>query len=214
MLGLSHPALYGLFLYDDGVSTPKCLTYHNKISVLWMLNKYFYLLWRIVALTLKNCAYFPRSFHKLCTVYSVLPLTFLWSLKLLVFMKKTVCVLCEEEAKFLNKIRIHCKFRIDCNKFYYILRIVLVFVQNVILKDKADHSKRFMLYCFFWNALGIEKERKKERQLRGKKNVENRQIAWATWIGKKKGFLLSNVVLNRLGRWHDEDWFNSVRKTR
>lgn len=95
----------------------------------------------------------------------------------MVFIKKTVCVLCEEEAKFLNKIRIHCKFRIDCNKFYYILRIVLVFVQNVILKDKADHSKRFMLYCFFWNALGIEKERKKERQLRGKKNVENRQIA-------------------------------------
>jgi hypothetical protein len=127
-----------------------------------------------LALTLKNFAYFPCSVCKLYTIYSIFPLTFLWSLKLLVFVKKAVCDFCEEETNFLNNIWIHCKIRIDCNKFDYVLRIVLLFVQNVILKDKVDHSKRFTTYCFFWNALGIEKERKNATRHKECRKLPNR----------------------------------------
>lgn len=92
----------------------------------------------------------------------------------MVFIKKTVCVLCEEETKCLNKIWFHCKIRIDCNKFYYILRILLLFVQNVILKDKIDRSKHSMICCFFWNALGIEKDRKNATRQKECSKLPNR----------------------------------------
>ena len=138
-------------------------------SVLWMLITHF-LLWGILALTLNNFEYFPRSVCKLCKIYSIFPLTFLWSLKLLVLMKKTVCDICEGETKFWNKIWIRCKIRIDCNKFC----CVLLFVQNVILKDKVDRSKRFMIYIFFWNALDTEKERKNATRHKECRKLPNR----------------------------------------
>lgn len=155
-------------------------------------------------LTLKNFVYFSSSVNKLSIIYRIFPLTFLWSLNLLVFIKKTVCVLCEIETKFLNKNWIHYKNSINCDTFYYVLRIVLLFVQNAILKDKNDYSKHFMMFCFFWNALGIEKLRKKEWMLRGQKNVGNCQIAWATWIGKKKRlftFQRGSQSSRQMARW-------------
>jgi hypothetical protein len=38
--------------------------------------------------------------------------------------------------------------------------MVLLFVQNVILKYEIYHNKHFVIYCFFRNMLGIEKARK------------------------------------------------------
>lgn len=163
----------------------------TRFSVLWKLIKYFYLLWGILALTLKKVAYFPRSFHKLCTIYNIFPLTFLWKLKLLVFTKKTVCALCEEETKFLNKIWIHCKIKIGCNKFYYILRTVLLFVQNVILKDKNDHSKQFvtllLLECArHWEKRKNATKQKECRKLPNRLSYLNRQkekaFYFPTWF--------------------------------
>lgn len=72
----------------------------------------------------------------------------------------------------LNKIWIH--IRIYCNKFYYIQRLVLLFVQNVILKDKKVHSKHFMIYCLFWNALGVEKERNNATRQKECRKLPNR----------------------------------------
>jgi hypothetical protein len=89
----------------------------TRFSILWFLIKYFYFLWGILALTLKSFAYFPRSVRKLRMIYSTLPLTFLWSLNLLVFIKKAVCVLCEETIKVLNKFGIHLNIRIDLTSF-------------------------------------------------------------------------------------------------
>jgi len=135
--------------------------------------------------------------------------------------QKEVFVPCEEE--------IHCKIRIGCNKFYYILRTVLIFVQNVILKDKTVHSKHFATYCLFWNALGIKKERnnatrqKECRKLPNRLSYLNRQkekaFYFPTWFSTasadgtmridstqyvKHGKRLhsSNMMPQQFGVWH------------
>lgn len=80
----------------------------------------------------------------------------------------------KNKPNFKIKSRFIARIEFDCNEFYYFLRIVLLFVQNVILKDKVDHSKRFTIYCLFWNALGIETERKNAARQKECSKLPNR----------------------------------------
>jgi hypothetical protein len=85
-------------------------------------------------------------------IYSIVLLTSLYSIYLLVFVVEMDCVPCEEEPEYLNKIYIISRLELTV-MFYYIIRIVLLFVQNLILKDRIYHNKHFMKYCFSWNAV-------------------------------------------------------------